>query len=168
VGATLQDACEKNKTQRIGTWNVRAMLKTGKLENIKIEMKILDIGILGLCEIRWPDNGDFWSDDIRVIHTNSTKGQAGVGIALNKKCGKRVTNFVTYSSRLCLVKMESTPKNLAIIQVYMPTSKADDEEVEEVYAGIEELMKHTKPHDNVIIMGDFNAIVGEGREGREV
>lgn len=46
----------------------------------------------------------------------------------------------------------------------MPTSKADDEEVEKVYAGIEELKKHTKPHDNVIIMGDFNAIVGEGRE----
>ncbi|XP_025419604.1 craniofacial development protein 2-like [Sipha flava] len=50
----------------------------------------------------------------------------------------------------------------------MPTSKANDEEVEEVYAGIEELMKHTKPHDNVIIMGDFNAIVGESGEGREV
>jgi hypothetical protein len=32
----------------------------------------------------------------------------------------------------------------------------------------EELLKYTKPHDNVIIMGDFNAIVGEGREGREV
>ncbi|XP_060882053.1 craniofacial development protein 2-like [Metopolophium dirhodum] len=168
VGATLQDTCEKNKTQRIGTWNVRTMLKTGKLENIKIEMKRLDIDILGLCEIRWPDNGDFWSDDIRVIHTNSTRGQAGVGIALNKKWGKRVTNVVTYSSRLCLIKIESTPNNLVIIQVYMPTSKADDEEVEEVYAGIEELIQHTKPHDNVIIMGDFNAIVGKGREGREV
>jgi len=33
---------------------------------------------------------------------------------------------------------------------------------------IDELLKHTKPHDNVIIMGDCNAIIGEGREGREV
>jgi len=40
--------------------------------------------------------------------------------------------------------------------------------VEEVYAGIEELLKHTKPHDNIIIVGNFNAIVGDGREGREV
>jgi len=85
VVTTLQDTFEKNKTQRIGTWNVRTMLKTGKLENIKVEMKRLDIDILGLCETRWPDNGDFRSDDIRVIHTNSTKGQAGVGISLNKK-----------------------------------------------------------------------------------
>jgi len=64
--------------------------------------------------------------------------------------------------------MESTPNNLAIIQVYMLTSKTDDEEMEEMYAGIEELMKHTKPQDNLIVMGYFNAIVGEGREGREL
>jgi len=118
------------------------MLKTGKLENIKIEMERLDIDILGLCEIRWPDNGDFWSDDMRVIHTihtNRTKRQAGVGIALIKKWGMRVTNVVTYNSRLCMVKMESTSNNLVIIQVYMPTSKSDDEEVEEVYAGIIEI-----------------------------
>jgi len=76
------------------------MLKTGKLENIKIEIKRLDIDILGLCKTRWPDNVDFWSDDIIVNHTNSTKGQACVGIALNKKWGTRVTNVVTYSSRL--------------------------------------------------------------------
>lgn len=50
----------------------------------------------------------------------------------------------------------------------MPTTKADDEVVEEMYAGVDELLKHTKPHGNVIIMGNFNAIVGEGREGREV
>jgi len=45
--------------------------------------------------------------------------------------------------------------------VYIPTTKSDDEEVEQVYAGIEELMKLTKPHDNVIVMEDFNVIVGE-------
>ncbi|XP_050059858.1 craniofacial development protein 2-like [Aphis gossypii] len=77
-------------------------------------------------------------------------------------------SIMIYSSRLCLVKVESTPNNLAIIQVYIPTTKANDEEVEEVYVGIEGVLKHTKPHDNVIIMGDLNAIVGENREGREV
>lgn len=85
VGPTLQNACDRNKMQKIGTLNVRTMLKIEKLEYIKIEMRGLDIDILGLCDIRWPDNGDFWSDDIRVIHTNSTKVQAGVEIALDKK-----------------------------------------------------------------------------------
>lgn len=50
----------------------------------------------------------------------------------------------------------------------MSSLKADDEKVEEVYVGIDELMKHIKPYDNEIIMGDFNAVVGESKEGREV
>lgn len=91
--------------------------------------------------------------------------QAGVESALNKKWGTRVTNVVTYSSRLYLVEMESISNNLVIIQVYMPTLKADDEEV---YASIDELMKHSKSHNNVIIMEDFNAIVSKGKESREV
>lgn len=37
-----------------------------------------------------------------------------------------------------------------------------------MYTGIDELMKHKKPHDNIIIMGDPDAVVGEGREGRVV
>ena len=45
VGATLKDTCDKNKMQRIGTWNVQKMLKIGKMENIKIEMKKLEIDI---------------------------------------------------------------------------------------------------------------------------
>jgi len=106
------------------------MLNTGKLKNIKIEMKRIDIDILGLCKIRWPDNGDFWTDNIKVIHTDSTKGQGDTGIALNKMWGTRVTNVVIYSSRLCFIKIESIPSNLVIIQVYMPTTKVDYEEVE--------------------------------------
>lgn len=48
-------------------------------------MKRLYINILGLCEVHWPDNSDLLFDNIRLIHTNSTKGQSGFGIALNKK-----------------------------------------------------------------------------------
>lgn len=37
-----------------------------------------------------------------------------------------------------------------------------------MYVGIDKLIKLTKLHDNVIIMRNFNAIIGEGRDGREV
>jgi len=59
-------------------------------------MKGLDTDILGLCKIRWLDNGDFWSDDIRFIHTNSRKRQGGTEIVLNKKLGTRVTIEADY------------------------------------------------------------------------
>jgi hypothetical protein len=44
------------------------MLNTGKLENIKIEMTRLDVDILDVSETQCAGNGDFWSDDYRVIY----------------------------------------------------------------------------------------------------
>jgi exonuclease III len=49
------------------------------------------------------------------------------------------------------------------MQVYRPTTEHEDEAVEDVYEEIEKLTKHVKGDRNLIILGDWNAIVGEGR-----
>lgn len=43
----------------------------------------------------------------------------------------------------------------------MPKSGADDDDVEETYARIEELLKLIKRKDKVFVMGNWNAVVGE-------
>jgi len=51
----------------------------------------------------------------------------------------------------------------------MPTSGHTDEEVEEMYEKIDELIdSETKSKDYTIVMGDFSAVVGEGKEGKYV
>ena len=67
-----------NDAMRCGTSNVRTMNTTGKLENIKLEMKRLRVNILGLTEVRWLDGGDFYSDDVRVIYSGGKQRQRGV------------------------------------------------------------------------------------------
>lgn len=73
-----------NETIRIGTWNVR-LYQYGKLENVKQEMEMLDVNILGICETRWKNNRDFLSDESRVIYSDGQKHERGVGIILNKE-----------------------------------------------------------------------------------
>ena len=48
----------------------------------------------------------------------------------------------------------------------MPTSQAGDEEIEKVYEDVDRVIQHVKGDDNLIIMGDWNAVVGEGAEDR--
>jgi len=36
-------------------------------------MKRLKINIVGICETRWPEDSDFWSDEFRVINSSSAK-----------------------------------------------------------------------------------------------
>ena len=41
-----------------------------------------------------------------------------------------------------------------IVQVYMPTTDSDDEEIEQMYEKIEELIKSEKSNEHLIVMGD--------------
>lgn len=57
----------------IGTWNIRTMLQADKLENIKIEIERMKLEILSVCETRQSNNGDFWLDNLRIIHSKGEK-----------------------------------------------------------------------------------------------
>lgn len=153
---------------QIGTWNVRTMLRRGKLENVKREMERNRINILGLSEVRWKEEGDFMSDDVRVIYSGGKEHRQGVAILLDKEMAKRVTNVMQCNDRMMMIKIEAEPVDIVIIQVYMPTTDHDDEEVEDIYEQLEELIENLKGNDNLIVMGDWNASVGEGREGAVV
>lgn len=137
------------------------MLKTGKLEELKLQMKKANLDILGLCETRWSSNGDFKSDEFRVIHSGSEKrGQKGVAIVLKGKWKENVLNTYHMNERILMIKLEAKPSNIYIIQVYFPTSRSTEEEIEEMYDQVEELLLLTETNSNVFITGDFNACVG--------
>lgn len=43
----------------------------------------------------------------------------------------------------------------------MPTSNSSERQIEEVYKGIEKVIVKVKGDENLIIMGDWNAVVGK-------
>jgi endonuclease/exonuclease/phosphatase family metal-dependent hydrolase len=158
----------EKKEMRIGTWNVRTLMSKGKLENAKREMQRNRIDVLGLSEVRWQGTGDFYSDRYRVIYAGGSESQRGVAVILDGEVAKRVIEVVQRSDRILLVKLQAEPVDIAIVQVYMPTSAHDEQDVEDMYEEIESIMGQVKGNECLVVMGDWNAIVGEGREGTEV
>ena len=165
---SAHDQKSNRKLLRIGSWNIRTMQRKGKLENIKREMNRNRLNILGLSEVRWKESKDITSDGIRMISTAASHGQAGVAILLDRETAKRVTKIVLHSERLILVKLKAEPVDLVIIQVYMPTSEHEDTEVEEIYNQLNDLIEEEKGNENLIVMGDWNSVIGEGKDGKEV
>lgn len=129
---------------RIGTWNVRTLFKTGKLEEVKNEMEEAHLDILGLCETRWAGNGDFIQDDVRIIYSGSEKsGRNGVAVILKGKWKQNVLNTYHVDDRT-MIKLQAAPTNIYVIQVYFPTSNSSDDEIEIMYSKLEKLLNLTE------------------------
>lgn len=68
-------------------------------------------------------------------------------------------NKTVYNDILVLVKIKANHSDIVIIQVYFPRTETDNIDIEEMYAGLEELYKLAKGSNNLIIICDWNAVV---------
>ena len=57
------------------------------------------------------------------------------------------------------VRFQGKPFNTTVIQVYAPTTNAEEAEVEQFYEDIQDLLELTPKTDVLFIMGDWNAKV---------
>ena len=58
------------------------------------------------------------------------------------------------------VRLQGKPFNITVIQVYAPTSNAEETEIERFYEDLQDLLEVTPKKDVLFIIGDWNAKVG--------
>ena len=64
------------------------------------------------------------------------------------------------NDRMISVHFQGKSFNITVIQVYAPTSNAEEAEVEQFYEDLQDLLELTPPKDILFITGDWNAKVG--------
>ena len=57
------------------------------------------------------------------------------------------------------IHLQGKPLNITVIQVYAPTSSAEEAEVERFYEDLQDLLELTTKKDVPFIIGDWNAKV---------
>ena len=114
----------------IGTWNVMSM-NQGKLEVVKQEMARVNINILGISELKWTGMGEFNSDDHYIYYCGQESlRRNGVAIMVYKRVRKAVLGYNLKNDRMISVRLQGKPYNITVIQVYAPTSNAEEAEEE--------------------------------------
>ena len=58
---------------RIGIWNIRTLFKSGKYDNLKHEMKEMNLDILGVAETRWTNDGRIIDDAYDCIYSGGKR-----------------------------------------------------------------------------------------------
>ena len=119
-------------------------MNQGKLEVVKQEMARVNVDILGISELKWTGMGEFNSDDHYIYYCGQESlRRNGVAIMV-----KRVRNAVVgcnlKNDRMISVRFQGKPLNITVIQVYAPTSNAEEAEVEQFYEDLQDVLEHPK------------------------
>ena len=106
-------------------------MNQGKLEVVKQEMARVNIDILGISELKWTGMGEFNSDDHYIYYCGQESlRRNGVDIMVNKRVQNEVRGCNPKNDRMISVCFQGKPFNSTVIQVYAPTSNAEETEVE--------------------------------------
>ena len=89
------------------------------------------------------------------------KHEHGVGLLFHKDIVSTVTGCRLVSSRLITIRLRAVPFNITIVQVYAPTSDYDDNEIEEFFDQLQNVIGRTTKKDVLVVQGDWNAKVGK-------
>ena len=79
---------------------------------------------------------------------------------VNKRVQNAVLGCNLKKDRMISVRLQGKPFNITVIQVYAPTSNAEEAEVEQFYEDLQDLLELTPQKDVLFIVGDWNAKIG--------
>ena len=117
-------------------------MNQGKLEVVKQEMARVNVDNLGISELKWTGMGEFNSDDHYIYYCGQESlRRNGVAITVNKRVQNAVLGCNLKNDRIIIsVCLQGKPFNITVIQVYAPTSKAEETEVEWFCEDLQDLL----------------------------
>ena len=129
-------------------------MNQGKLEVVKQEMAKVNIDISGISELKWTGIGEFNLDDNCIYYCGQESlRRKGVIIMVNKRVQNVAHGCNLKNDRRISVCFQGRPFNITVIQIYAPTSNAEEAEVEWYYEYVQDLLEVTPPKDVLFITG---------------
>ena len=129
-------------------------MNQGKLEVVKQEMARVNVDILGISELKWTGKGEFNSDDHYIYYCRQESLRSNeVAIIVNKRIQNAVLGCSLKNDRMISVLFQAKSFNIIVIEVYAPTSNAEEAEVERFYEDLQHLLELMNKKDILFIIG---------------
>ena len=97
---------------------------------------------------------------------DSKREFAGMAFVINNEHNKQIEDLKPHTSRIVeLILRSSAP--LTIVNVYAPQSGRPEEEKEQFYQQLKEVLSKTNKKGPILIIGDFNARLQEPEDEEE-
>ena len=95
----------------VGTWNVRSLSQSGKVELLATELDNLKWNVMGISEMRWTGTGEYTTDEGHKVWYCGLekKRQHGVCFIVEKQTANRVPEGTPVSERVISIRIASKP-----------------------------------------------------------
>ena len=118
-------------------------------------MARVNINILGISELKRTGMDEFNSDDHYIFYCGQESlRRNGVAITVNKRVQNAVLGYNLKNDRMISVHFQGKTFNITIIQVYAPTTNAEEAEVEQFYEDLQDLLDLMPKKDTLFITGN--------------
>jgi len=118
-------------------------INQGKLEVVKQKMARVNFYISGTSELKWTGKGEFNSDEHYVYYCGQEPLRTnGVDLIVNERVQNAVLGCSLKTDRMICFHFQGKPFNITVIQVYDPTTNAEEAEVEWFYEDLHDLLEH--------------------------
>ena len=111
----------------------------------------MNTDVLAISEPKWTGMGEFNSDDHYIYYGGQESLRRNeIALTVNKRFQNAVFACSLKNVIMILVHFQGKPFNITVIQVYAPTSNAEEAEVERFYEDLQDL--ELKPKKDVIFI----------------
>jgi exonuclease III len=150
----------KHSYMDIGIWNVRSL--GSKEPELIEEATKYRLDIVGVSETKFKGNGSRdldkgWKLFYSGLNDPFAHAHAGVGILISPRMAEQVIEWIPISERLAVLRIKIGSRNLALVQIYAPN---DEKEYNPFLEKVAEALETVPPTDSAMLIGDFNAHVG--------
>ena len=142
-------------TKNFGTWNLRTINRSGAVEELEKEMINYRMQVCALQEIRWTGVGSKDLKEGRILYSGRKDGKhrEGTGFYVRKALINDIIEFEAISSRIARLRLRSQWLNVTIISVHAPTDVSLDQQKDEWYGLLEQVLDKIPGHDLLIVAG---------------
>jgi exonuclease III len=125
----------------VGCWNVRTLHADGTTTLLLHELEKFKWDIIGIAETHWLGVDDRRYNGCRILSSGREKiHRSGVALALSPLAEKSLLGYNPVTDRIMSARFKTTIGTMTVCQIYAPTSNAEDEEMDDFYDKLQEVI----------------------------
>ncbi|XP_068082197.1 craniofacial development protein 2-like [Anabrus simplex] len=129
----------------------------------------MHLDVLGVNDIRVRGDNEEKVGDYKVYFTGVKKGRAEyrLGLFIRNTIARNIVSVRNVNERVVCLDLADEGTRARIGSVYSPCEGADEDEVDKFFEALSDIVVRFNSKDRIVLMGDFNARVGNSTEGYE-